>query len=128
MQALIELGFDVELTGFSLAEIDLTIAAAEQSKPSSKDSNDDQIPPLRTTAATCPGDVWLLGRHRLLCGDARERTSYATLMGDERAQLMFTDPPYNVPIVGHVCGLGRTQHREFAMAAGEMSQYSSLTS
>jgi hypothetical protein len=121
MQALIEIGFDVELTGFSLAEIDLTIAEAEESKPSGKDSNDDQIPPLRTTAVTCPGDVWLLGRHRLLCGDARESTSYATLMGDERAELMFTDPPYNVPIMGHVCGLGRTQHREFAMAAGEMT-------
>ena len=121
MQALIEIGFDVELTGFSLAEIDLTIAEAEQSKPSSKDSNDDQIPPLRTTAVTCPGDVWLLGRHRLLCGDARESTSYATLMGDERAELMFTDPPYNVPIMGHVCGLGRTRHREFAMAGGEMT-------
>jgi len=121
MQALIEIGFDVELTGFSLAEIDLTIAAAEQSKPSGKDGNDDQIPPLRTTAVTRLGDVWLLGRHRLLCGDARESTSYAALMGDERAQLMFTDPPYNVPIMGHVCGLGRTQHREFAMAAGEMT-------
>ena len=121
MQALIEIGFDVELTGFSLAEIDLTIAQAEQSKPSGRDVDDDRIPPLDATPVTRPGDVWLVGRHRLLCGDARDSTSYKALMGDERAQLMFTDPPYNVPIMGHVCGLGRTRHREFAMAAGEMT-------
>lgn len=93
----------------------------DQSKPSGKDSNDDQIPPLRTTAVPRLGDVWLLGRHRLLCSDARESPSYAMLMGDERVELMFTDPPYNVPIMGHVCGLGRARHREFAMAAGEMT-------
>src|SRR5258705_9957586 len=63
------------------------------------------IPPLDATPVTRPGDVWLVGRHRLLCGDARDSTSYKALMGDERAQLMFTDPPYNVPIMGHVCGL-----------------------
>jgi hypothetical protein len=69
------------------------------------------------TPVARPGDVWLLGRHRLLCADARDSTSYQALMGDERAHLMFTDPPYNVPIMGHVCGLGRSRHREFAMAA-----------
>lgn len=121
MQALIEIGFDVELTGFSLAEIDLTIAEAEQGRPGGRDKNEDRIPPLATTAVTRPGDLWLLGRHRLLCGDAREANSYQVLMGDERAQLIFTDPPYNVPIMGHACGLGRTHHREFAMAAGEMT-------
>jgi DNA modification methylase len=121
MQALIEIGFDVELTGFSLTEIDLTIAQAEQSKPSGREENDDRSPPLDATSVTRPGDVWLLGRHRLLCADARDSTSYRVLMGDERAQLMFTDPPYNVPVMGHVCGLGRTRHREFVMAAGEMT-------
>jgi hypothetical protein len=121
MQALIEIGFDVELTGFSLAEIDVTIAEVEQSKPSGEDSNDDRVPSLATTPVTRPGDVWSIGRHRLLCGDARLATSYQALMGGEQAQLIFTDPPYNVPIMGHVCGLGNTRHREFAMAAGEMT-------
>jgi hypothetical protein len=121
MLALIEIGFDVEVTGFSLAEIDLTIAQAEQSDPCGSDVDDDRTPPLDATAVTRPGDVWLLGRHRLLCADARESTSYPALMGNEQAQLMFTDPPYNVPVMGHVCGLGRARHREFAMAAGEMT-------
>jgi DNA modification methylase len=58
----------------------------------------------------------------VLCGDARERSDYETLLNGETADLVFTDPPYNVPIDGHVCGLGRVRHREFAMGAGEMSE------
>jgi DNA modification methylase len=75
-------------------------------------------PPL-----TKPGDLWLLGdHHRLLCGNALEVTDYRTLMNDARAAMIFTDPPYNVKIDGHVSGLGTIRHREFAMAAGEMSE------
>jgi DNA modification methylase len=62
-----------------------------------------------------------MGRHQLLCGDSREATTFARLLDGEQADLIFTDPPYNVPIDGHVCGLGRIRHREFAMGAGEMS-------
>jgi DNA modification methylase len=68
------------------------------------------------------GDVWVLGRHRLICGDARQPADYARLLGEEKVDLVFTDPPYNVPIDGHVCGSGRIRHREFAMGVGEMSQ------
>jgi DNA modification methylase len=57
----------------------------------------------------------------VLCGDATRAEAFAALLGEERAQMVFTDPPYNVPIDGHVCGLGRVKHREFAMAVGEMS-------
>jgi hypothetical protein len=56
---------------------------------------------------TQPGDLWMLGRHKLVCGDARETDAYATLLGDEIVDLICTDPPYNVPIDGHVCGSGR---------------------
>jgi hypothetical protein len=56
-----------------------------------------------------------------ICGNSLVRDTYAALLGDARAQMVFTDPPYNVPIDGHVCGSGSVQHREFAMAAGEMS-------
>jgi DNA modification methylase len=85
---------------------------------------EDQIPvPIDdpTSAVTRAGDVWCLGRHRLICGDARDQAIFGLLMGDERADLLFTDPPYNVPIDGHVTGLGRIRHREFAMGVGEMS-------
>ena len=68
------------------------------------------------------GDIWHLGPHRLICGNALEAETYDRLLGDERAQMVFTDPPYNVPIDGHVGGSGRIKHREFAMAAGEMSR------
>lgn len=65
--------------------------------------------------------MWRAGRHRLICGDARDAGAYEALLGDERADLIFTDPPYNVPIDGHVCSSGRIRHREFAMGVGEMS-------
>jgi DNA modification methylase len=71
---------------------------------------------------TQPGDVWQLGRHRLICGDAQDADVYARLLGGEQVDAVFTDPPYNVKIDGHVSGLGATKHREFAFAAGEMSK------
>jgi DNA modification methylase len=82
------------------------------------------VPPLADlgSAVTKGGDLWLLGRHRLLCGDPRNPETFERLLGDERVDLIFTDPPYNVPIEGHVCGLGRIRHREFAMGVGEMSK------
>jgi DNA modification methylase len=67
------------------------------------------------------GDLWQLGRHRLICGDARKADDYDRLLAGETVDLIFTDPPYNVPIDGHVCGSGRIRHREFAMGVGEMS-------
>jgi len=67
------------------------------------------------------GDVWQLGRHRLLCGSAIVPADYKVLLQDEVAQMVFTDPPYNVPIAGNVGGLGRVKHKEFVMASGEMS-------
>ena len=78
--------------------------------------------PVDGPAVTRAGDVWHLGPHRLICGNALEAETYDRLLGDEVAQMIFTDPPYNVPIDGHVCGSGSVKHREFAMAAGEMSE------
>jgi DNA modification methylase len=122
LQALVDLDFDVELTGFSLAEVDLVLdAATEQEVPGSPGPT-DAIPPLPEVAISRRGDLWQCGRHRVLCGDARAPSDYATLLEGETADLLFTDPPYNVPIDGHVSGLGRVRHREFAMGAGEMSE------
>jgi DNA modification methylase len=63
----------------------------------------------------------LLGEHRVYCGSALDQAAYTLLMDEKKAALVFSDPPYNVPIEGNVCGLGSIHHREFAMAAGEMS-------
>jgi hypothetical protein len=68
-------------------------------------------PPPRPVSR--PGDVWLLGDHRIMCGDARDLAVYRQLVGHEKADLVFTDPPYNVPISEHVCGSGAVQHREW---------------
>src|SRR6266481_6901745 len=124
LQVLIDLDVDVEITGFSLAEIELVLDEARESSSDLERDADDEVPALfdAVLATTRPGDLWLLGRHRLLCGDSRNCESFDRLLERERTNLVFTDPPYNVPIEGHVCGLGRIRHREFAMGAGEMSR------
>ena len=124
LQALtqIELGFDVEITGFETAEIDLLIGGLEAdgkpAEPEPSFEGSDRSKP----AVSVPGDLWRLGNHLLLCGDALKQESYAVLMGDDRAEMVFSDPPYNLQIAGHVSGLGRIKHDDFAMACGEMSE------
>lgn len=119
LRELIDLDFEVELTGFSITEIDFAIEAAGSA---ANDDQADQIPELAVEPVSRMGDLWQLGKHRLLCGDARDGADYGRLMDGKRARLVFTDPPYNVPIDGHVCGMGSVKHREFAMGAGEMSR------
>ncbi|GJE04163.1 site-specific DNA-methyltransferase [Methylobacterium isbiliense] len=122
LKALQELDFSLELTGFSTAEIDLAFDAASEKAEIPPGPEDAVIEPEEGRAVTRTGDLWQLGPHRLLCADALQRESYVALMQGELADLVFTDPPYNVPIDGHVSGLGATKHREFAMACGEMSE------
>jgi DNA modification methylase len=122
LQALIDIDFDVTLTGFSLAEIDLTLDYAQAASSVAEDGTADLIPDLPTYAVSKLGDMWHLGRHRLLCGDARSVDDLSRLMVGETADLIFTDPPYNVAIDGNVGGLGTVRHREFAFASGEMSE------
>lgn len=116
-----DLDFDIEITGFAMGEIDTLIAGLNGDEGADEADRlpevDDAEPPITQT-----GDLWLLGRHRLLCADATKEEAFSRLMAGERAGLVFTDPPYNVPIDGHVCGLGSVKHAEFAMAAGEMSE------
>lgn len=114
----LNLSFSIETTGFEIGEIDLLIenAAPEQ------DTADHLPRPAPGLAISRPGDLWQLGRHRILCGSAIEEQAYEILMGEDRAAAVFTDPPYNVPIEGHAGGLGAIHHREFAMASGEMDQ------
>jgi DNA modification methylase len=122
LQGLIDLGFDVESTGFSLGETEVILDEAAESNPTeTADGAEDEIPAMRDEALCRAGDVWRAGRHRLVCGDARDTGAYEALLCGEHVDLIFTDPPYNVPIDGHVCGLGRIRHRDFAMGVGEMS-------
>jgi DNA modification methylase len=121
LQSLIDLDFDVTLTGFSLAEIDLTLDQAREASTTTPDNPADLLPEPLAETITRRGDFWLLGRHRLLCGDARSADDIARLMGDGLADLVFTDPPYNVAIDGHATGLGAVRHRDFAFASGEMT-------
>ena len=118
LDILIREEFEVEATGFSTAEIDLMF---DTENPAGSDPDDLQEEDIRAEVVSRAGDLWQLGHHRLLCGDALSPESYQALMRDERAQLVLSDPPYNVPIAGHVCGNGKVKHKEFAMAAGEMS-------
>jgi DNA modification methylase len=129
LQALIELEFETDLIGFEAVEIDLILDEAAEASTEGETGPEDATPsmPDPTVAVTRPGDLWRLSRHLLLCCDARDSAAYRTLMGNEQADLIFTDPPYNVPIDGHVCGLGRIRHRSFAMGVGEMSSQAFTT-
>ena len=113
----LDLDFSLEATGFTVGEIDLKIQGLDEDEP---DEADD-LPPIGPAVAK-PGDLWRLGKHRVLCASSLDPTSYTRLMGSDRAAMVFTDPPYNVRIDGHVSGKGKTRHREFAMASGEMSE------
>jgi DNA modification methylase len=121
LQGLIDLDFDVSLTGFSYAEIDFALDDAREASDATPSGPEDIVPPPAANPVTKRGDLWLLGRHKLICGDARAERDYDTLLGNETADLVFTDPPYNVAIDGNVCGSGRVKHAEFAMASGEMT-------
>ena len=108
--------FDFEMLGFSESEANKLLDADVA------EDNADHIPQVDDgPIVSGTGDLWMLGDHRLVCGDARDKAVYQQLMAGEAAQMIFTDPPYNVPIDGHVCGLGSVKHEEFSMAAGEMS-------
>jgi DNA modification methylase len=116
----LDLDFDLEITGFETAELDLLL---DEGGAAATEDAADEVPPVAPgSPVTRPGDLWLLGEHRLLCGDARSAEAYAQLMPGETARMIFTDPPYNVQIDGHVGGSGKVKHREFAMASGEMSR------
>ena len=117
----LDIDFDVTLTGFELPEIDLLIGELSL-EANENDAADALVEVSAGPAISRPGDIWQIGNHRLICGDSTKPETYQRLLGDARAQMVFTDPPYNVPIAGHVGGLGSIQHREFAMASGEMSE------
>jgi len=114
------LDFNIEVTGFEMGEIDLRIASLDQ-PPERDDDPADALPTVTDgPAVSTLGDLWLLGHHRVLCGNALEAAAFAALLDEDRAAAVFTDPPYNVATDGHASGLGAVHHRPFPMASGEM--------
>jgi len=115
--SLLELSIDFEPLGFEMGEIDALLSDFNNPPP----GPDDIIAPTRDVCVSQRDDVWLLGKHRISCADAREEAGYLRVMRHERAAMLCADPPYNVKVVGHVQGRGRMKHAEFAFASGEMS-------
>ena len=112
--------FDLMITGFDTPEIDLIIGGAGGAAPEAPETVEE--PDRQNPAITRPGDVWILGPHRIFCGDALEAQSYDIMLDGDTVRMAFTDPPYNVPVNGHVRSGNAGAHREFAMASGEMSE------
>ncbi len=117
LEFLFEADYDFSGTGFTTADLDLSYdAAADKGEP------DVELPDLDAKAISRHGDLWIIGDQRLYCGNARDAASYEALLGDERAAMVFCDPPFNVKVDGHVSGLGKIKHREFHEASGEMDK------
>lgn len=111
--------FDVTITGFEVPEIDLLLAESNDQLDSDdvfELASDSQI-------ISRANDLWRLGGHRVLCGSALRRESYSILMEGQQANVVFTDPPYNVRIDGHASGKGKVRHPDFQMASGEMDEF-----
>lgn len=117
--AALDLDFDLEITGFDTAELDLLLDP--DSEPEKEDPPNEPSLLEAGPAVTRREDLWHLGSHRLLCGDARDAKAYEQLMAGETARVGVSDPPFNLKIDGHVGGLGKIKHREFIMGSGEMN-------
>jgi DNA modification methylase len=115
------LSFSLESVGFEVAEVDMFIENLTSASDAKNDPA-DLLPELVETEVSKIGDVWELGKCRVLCGNALTSNYYSSLMNKQKASITFCDPPFNVPIAGHAGGNGKIQHREFPMASGEMSR------
>src|SRR5262245_53365599 len=120
--SLLDLDFNLEATGFDVGEIDLRIAGLTTHGQGESDPA-DEVPAVNPAEpVSSAGDLWLLGRHGVYCGNSLEAAAYAALMQGQRAAMVFTDPPYNVKIDGHASGNGAIRHRDFPMASGELDE------
>ena len=116
--SLVNLDFELEATGFTIGEIDLRIEGLNDVPT---EEPEPEIPEIKGPAVTQLADLWLMGEHRLYCGNSQDPKSYEYLMDGQKAGMVITDPPFNVKVQGHVGGRGKIKHDEFAMASGEMS-------
>lgn len=121
-EALVSLGFDMDLTAFEALEIDMALSIDAPAANTVEEVAAADVEPQSGPTVTQLGDIWHLGRHVVGCGDARDADHLRVLVGEARVATVFADAPYNVKIAGFVSGLGKNQHREFAMASGEMNR------
>lgn len=112
-----DVNFDLTQTGFETPETDLLLYGVSEPSRAETFQESPDIP-----KRVQPGDVWAVGRHKIICADALDPASYQKLLAGEKADIVVTDVPYNVKINGHVCGKGQTKHAEFMMASGEMTE------
>jgi DNA methylase len=107
---------DLEVSGFEMGEIDVLLDGHGVDE-------EDDLPTIETatTPMTRTGDLWLANDHRVFCGDSLHSESYARVLGTDKVDMMFADPPFNVPVEGHASGLGAVKHPDFVMASGELS-------
>lgn len=114
-----DLDFDLEAIGFDLPELDLRVQSLE-----TMDSDDDVLEPTDVPAGppvSQLGDIWHLGKHRVACGSALENSTYESLFGSSKADLVISDMPFNLSIKRDISHNGRVKHEEFVQASGEMS-------
>ena len=123
IEKLLSFDYTFEDLAFDTVDYDKIFLAddSDENKVHNSDKEDDSWLDANIPKRATFGDLWRLGDHFVLCGDSLLVKSFELLMQGELAQIVITDPPYNCKIKGHVCGLGKTQHEEFAMASGEMS-------
>jgi DNA modification methylase len=109
LQALIDEGFNLDLTGFDPDELDEIFVAEESTIEGITD--EDETPEISELEISRPGDVWILGDHRLVCGDATEASSYDLLLAGDRVQMIWSDLPYNVNYANNAKDKLRGKHR-----------------
>lgn len=118
----LNLDFSLDITGFDMGEIDVMLDTSITEKSIEANEKTNAIPFIQEEEIVSKvGDIWQLGKHRIICGSSLEQDVFKKLFEDKKARMIFTDPPYNVKVDGHVCGNGKVKHKEFAMASGEMS-------
>ncbi|MFA6550588.1 MAG: site-specific DNA-methyltransferase [Candidatus Gracilibacteria bacterium] len=119
----LDLDFSLDITGFDVADIDVMLDSSLTDKEIKIDEKANAFPFIpENEVVSKQGDLWQLGKHRIICGNSLEQNTYKRLLEDKKANMIFTDPPYNVKVDGHICGLGKIKHKEFSMASGEMSE------
>jgi len=111
--ASLDVSFDLTLTGFTSPEIDRILSEGDTPDPA-----DNEVPALQEVSVSQVGDIWILGDHRVGCGDCSDAAFVDAVMNGREADAAFVDPPYNIKISGNAVSKGR--HKEFVMASGEL--------